>query len=117
MIIFNQILHNYTKLLKSKLHYCIGFAIIVLFSIILFSSNNSRRSIGRFLTNLHPSSTANDFICPLRGDKWIVVTTIFYPTPAIYKFLTLTTPWNLIGVLHEKTILRTAERIELSSGS
>jgi hypothetical protein len=115
MIIFNQILHNYTKLLKSKLHYCIGFAIIVLFSIILFSSNNSRRSIGRFLTNLYRASSASDFICPLRGDKWIVVTTIFYPTPAIYKFLTLTTPWNLIVIGDKKTPKDWLEHLSINS--
>jgi hypothetical protein len=41
--------------------------------------------------------------CPIRGDKWIVVTTIFYPTPAIHKFLTLTTHWNLIVIADKKT--------------
>jgi hypothetical protein len=39
----------------------------------------------------------------LQGDKWIVVTTIFYPTSAIYKFLTLTTHWNLIVIGDKKT--------------
>jgi len=39
----------------------------------------------------------------LKGDKWIVVTTIFYPTPSIDKFLKLTTPWNLIVIADKKT--------------
>ncbi|CAF4821194.1 unnamed protein product [Rotaria sp. Silwood1] len=35
--------------------------------------------------NRHSRSIINDFICFLQEDKWIVVTTIFYPTKAIIE--------------------------------
>ena len=98
MIIFNQLSYCYTKLFKNKLCYYLCFVVIGLLSINLFVSENNKISIVSSLINLYPSPTVNDFICPIRGDKWIVVTTIFYPTPAIYKFLSLTTKWNLIVV-------------------
>jgi hypothetical protein len=53
--------------------------------------------------------------CPLRGEKWIVVTTIFYPTPAIDKFLTLTTHWNLIVIADQKTPKDWLERLTINS--
>ena len=45
----------------------------------------------------------NPMVCSLRGDRWIVITTIFYPTAAVHKFLQLTTPWNLIVIADRKT--------------
>ncbi|CAF1675077.1 unnamed protein product [Rotaria magnacalcarata] len=39
----------------------------------------------------------------MRGEKWIVITSIFYPTLAIHKFLNLTTHWNLIVIGDRKT--------------
>jgi hypothetical protein len=39
----------------------------------------------------------------LYGDKWIVVTSILYPTAAIHRFLNLTTKWNLIIIGDKKT--------------
>nr|ACC43950.1 unknown [Philodina roseola] len=54
---------------------------------------------------LRPAERKNlkPFSCPIRGDRWIIVTSIFYPTPSIYKFLNLTTEWNLIVVADRKT--------------
>ncbi|CAF1604673.1 unnamed protein product, partial [Adineta ricciae] len=49
------------------------------------------------------SEQPSTYQCPIRGDKWIVITTIHYPTPAIHKFLNLTTPWNLIVIADRKT--------------
>lgn len=46
---------------------------------------------------------SNPFICPILGDKWIIVTTIFYPSPSIHKFLQLKSPWNLIVIGDRKT--------------
>ena len=46
---------------------------------------------------------SNPFVCPIQGDKWIIVTTIFYPTPAVHKFLELKSPWNLIVIGDRKT--------------
>ncbi len=57
----------------------------------------------------------NPFQCPLRGEKWIVVTSIFYPTPAIYKFLTLRTHWNLIVIGDRKTPKDWLERLTINS--
>ncbi|CAF1042237.1 unnamed protein product [Didymodactylos carnosus] len=41
--------------------------------------------------------------CSTRGDKWIVITTIFYPTPAIRKFLSLSSDWKLMIIGDRKT--------------
>jgi hypothetical protein len=48
-------------------------------------------------------AASSPFVCPLLGDKWIVVTSIFYPTPAIHKFLQLKSPWNLIVIADRQT--------------
>ncbi|CAF1151388.1 unnamed protein product [Rotaria sordida] len=72
-------------------------------SITLFVFGNDKQSTMTPLINRHSQSIINDFICPLQGDKWIIVTTIFYPTKAIYKFLNLTTQWNLIVIGDQKT--------------
>jgi hypothetical protein len=115
MIIFNQISYYYTKLFKNKLHYYFCFAVIALLSINLFVSENNKISIVRSLINLYSSPTVNDSICPIRGDKWIVITTIFYPTPAIYKFLNLTTKWNLIIIADKKTPNDWLQHLSLNS--
>jgi hypothetical protein len=57
----------------------------------------------------------NTFQCPLQGEKWIVVTTIFYPTSAIYKFLTLTTQWNLVVIADRKTPEDWLQRLTINS--
>ena len=49
------------------------------------------------------SQIASRITCPIRGDKWIVITSIFYPTQAIYRFLALRTPWNVIIIGDRKT--------------
>ena len=43
------------------------------------------------------------FICPFRADRWIVLTTIFYPTLAIEKFLRLNSSWSLVVIADRKT--------------
>lgn len=43
------------------------------------------------------------YTCSLRGTRWIVVTTIFYPTAAIHKFLNLSVSWNLVVIADRKT--------------
>jgi hypothetical protein len=55
------------------------------------------------ISSLVSSEKAASFDCPLRGEHWIVVTSILYPTPAIRKFLNLTTRWNLIVIGDRKT--------------
>jgi len=63
-------------------------------------SQTSARSL---LSTIWSKEQSKPFQCPIQGDKWIVVTTIFYPTPAIHKFLSLTSHWNLIVVADKKT--------------
>jgi hypothetical protein len=46
---------------------------------------------------------SSSFICPIQGDKWIIITTIFYPTSAVHKFLELKSPWDLIAIGDRKT--------------
>lgn len=57
----------------------------------------------QFTFSLWNKEQTQTFQCPIQGDKWIVITTIFYPTPAIYKFLHLVSSWNLIVVADKKT--------------
>ncbi|CAF1220755.1 unnamed protein product, partial [Didymodactylos carnosus] len=53
---------------------------------------------------IHASARiTQSYNCTLRGDKWIIITTIFHPTLAIRKFLLLSTPWNLIVIGDRKT--------------
>ena len=76
--------------------------ILMLFSILFFFFGMKNQIlITGFNSETLPALSA--YNCPLKGDKWIVVTTIFYPTPAIYKFLNLTTHWNLVIVGDRKT--------------
>ena len=84
---------------------CIIFFLI---TISLFSVNDVGNLLLQTNTDLvsfplRDSKRIHSFQCPLHGDKWIVVTTIFYPTLAIYKFLNLTTQWNLIVIGDRKT--------------
>lgn len=51
----------------------------------------------------------------MHGDNWIIVTSIFYPTPAIYKFLNLTTQWNLIVIGDRKTPADWLSRLVMNS--
>lgn len=41
--------------------------------------------------------------CPIQGDRWVVITTILYPTIAIKKLLNLATKWNVIVIGDRKT--------------
>ena len=76
----------------------------VLFFIAFLLSINIHKSLVRiWQTELYSHANYSPYLCPIRGDKWIVITTIHYPTPAIYKFLNLTTPWNLIVIADRKT--------------
>jgi hypothetical protein len=49
------------------------------------------------------TKSSSSFICPIQGDKWIIITTIFYPTEAVHKFLQLKSPWNLVVIADRKT--------------
>ena len=48
----------------------------------------------------HIRSSLNNRLCT--NKKWIVLTTIFYPTPAVERFLTLD-EWKLIVIGDRKT--------------
>ena len=50
-----------------------------------------------------PSLTTDAFVCSIQAERWIVITSIFYPTTAVEAFLQLTPPWNLIVVADRKT--------------
>ncbi|CAF1129118.1 unnamed protein product [Rotaria magnacalcarata] len=56
----------------------------------------------KFISSFQITRT-KPFICPIQGDKWIVITTIFYPTIAVHKFLELKSQWNLIVIGDRKT--------------
>ena len=99
----NQTQHYWMKLYKNQRHYCFCYMILALCTIGFFFFGSDKIPITDRLFNSYSSSTSNDYICPIQGEKWIVVTTIFYPTVAIHKFLNLSTHWNLIVVADKKT--------------
>ncbi len=74
--------------------------LLVLYYFVRSSSNTRSIAETSSLLNLKKSP---HFVCSLRGKTWIVITSIFYPTPAIHKFLNLTTQWNLIVIGDRKT--------------
>lgn len=90
----------------------LGIVLSILFllaSLLFFSCNDmgeflmvqSNADFGVF--PLWKTNRLQPFSCPIQGERWIVVTTIFYPTPAIYKFLDLSSPWNLVVIADRKT--------------
>jgi hypothetical protein len=98
----------------------IGCAIFLVLYILSFSIKNNGHSL---LLQLNPRTSfsflntqrMNTFECPLEGEQWIVVTTIFYPTSAIYKFLNLTTQWNLVVIADRKTPEDWLKRLTINS--
>lgn len=48
-------------------------------------------------------SPSPSFVCPIRDERWIVITSIFYPTAAVERFLQLSLAWSLIVVADRKT--------------
>ncbi|CAF4258765.1 unnamed protein product, partial [Adineta steineri] len=97
-------IHDRTKDIQNRRFSWLTFVIFLLFTITLFFCNDIKKSIRTlYQINQHSQPITNSLICPIRGDKWIVVTTINYPTFSIHKFLNLTTNWNLIVIADKKT--------------
>ncbi|CAF4062170.1 unnamed protein product, partial [Rotaria sp. Silwood1] len=63
-----------------------------------------KRKVYQHNSNLHYSSVEikANYTCSVQGDKWIIITTIAYPTQAIERFLSLR-EWNLMIVGDRKT--------------
>jgi hypothetical protein len=101
MTTINQMRKYFVKLHQKILCSCL-LHVLVLFSIVSFFFHIKNPTLIP-ISQQHSLSFLTGSICPLQGDKWIVVTTIFYPTSAIYKFLNLTTHWNLIVIGDKKT--------------
>ena len=80
--------------------FVIGIGVFTLIADLIHTSKINFSSI---VTTKSGTEASESFVCPFRGDKWIVVTSIFYPTAAIHKFLNLTTPWYLIVIGDRKT--------------
>jgi hypothetical protein len=98
----DQTKNHYIQLYNEK-HGYIFYCIILFFSITLLFFGTFTKPYPKLLTFQRSPSVVDHSVCSLKGDKWIVITTIFYPTPAIYKFLNLTTHWNLIVIGDKKT--------------
>jgi hypothetical protein len=98
----------------------VGCVILLGLYISSFSIKNHGNSLllqlnSRITFSFLNTKRMNTFQCPLQGEKWIVVTTIFYPTSAIYKFLNLTTQWNLVVIADRKTPEDWLERLTINS--
>lgn len=95
---------------RGRCRVMIVVALMMLLVLILSSLFHEDRSLV-FLARIlfHPSESSHlqnqstRFLCPFRADRWIVITTIFYPTPAIEKFLALKSSWNLVVIADQKT--------------
>ena len=107
----DQYKEPYWNRLRRQLPYIVFFFFVAT----LFSFGTVRKSTIHNFIDPHSRSVINNYICPLKGDKWIVVTTIFYPTPSIDKFLKLTTPWNLIVIADKKTPTDWLEHLTFNS--
>ena len=90
MTIINQTVNDYIKLYKNIRCIHLLYIVLILSSITLFLFGIFQKLNIDRVFHQYSRSVVNDFICPIQENKWIVVTTIFYPTPAIYKFLNLT---------------------------
>ena len=73
-------------------------------------------TIGIGSTRIIDSKKASPFVCSTSGKYWIVVTSIQYPTLAIYKFLNLTTRWNLVVIGDRLRVLFLTIEDQLSLG-
>ena len=102
------------------------FVLIILCSIplLFYMSSISIKNIREFLSSqkislaIFPRSKTPEptpLECPINGDKWIVVTTIFYPTEAIHRFLTLKSYWNLIVIADRKTPKDWIQRLTINT--
>lgn len=97
-----------TKQLQKKncYNYLLHTIIFILITLLVFVCSYKSKTVN--FNGQHRSLFLSNVTCPIQGDKWIVVTTIFYPTPAIHKFLSLTSHWNLIVVADKKNTQRLA---------
>ena len=77
--------NRFSKLCNRKYQYSLFSSILVVSIIALFFTEIQNPILPFFIDQNTPSITY-DYVCPFEGDKWIVITTIFYPTPAIHKF-------------------------------
>jgi hypothetical protein len=102
MITNDQKQNHHIQLFNEKHCYILCFIVLSL-SITLLFCGTGTKPYANLLTVRRLPSFVDHFVCSLKGDKWIVITTIFYPTPAIYRFLNLTTHWNLIVIGDKKT--------------
>ncbi len=115
MTIINQTVDHYIKLYKNIRCIHLFYIVLILSSITLFLFGIFEKLTIDRVFHQYSRSVVNDYICPLHGNKWIVVTTIFYPTPAIYKFLNLNTHWNLIVIGDKKTPKDWLEHLTINS--
>lgn len=92
----------------SRLLIIILVCIVIYFSVVRRESSTSD-------PNRHVPSTRKGIECSLVGANWIVVTTIFYPSDAIHRFLTLKSQWNLIVIADQKTPTDWLQRLNSSS--
>jgi hypothetical protein len=111
----NLLENHYIKFFKERRRYILFYSVLGLFSFSLSFFGTIRNRTITPLLNQHTRSFIDDPLCTLQGDKWIVITTIFYPTPAIYKFLSLYTHWNLIIIGDEKTPKDWLQRLTIKS--
>ncbi len=102
MTTINRIEHYDKTLYNNKIRRFHVYVVFVLLIITSFFFGFKKTIISGGI-NQYLRPPVNNYSCPLRGEKWIVVTTIFYPTPAISKFLNLITHWNLIVIGDKKT--------------
>ncbi len=104
---------RFSKLCSNKYQYSL-FCIILIFCIItIFMTETKDPPI--IYIDQEASFIRTDRICPFKGEKWIVITTINYPTPAIDKFLTLSPEWNLIVIADQKTPKDWLQHLTISS--
>ena len=103
--------------LNAKKCFCIILPVIITLVHIATYSSVLRNKSSIFEQDTHSLSTREDSQCTLVGPKWIVVTTIFYPTDSIHRFLTLQSHWNLIIIADRKTPTDWLQRLNTTFSS
>ena len=103
--------------LNARKCFCIILSFILTLICIVIYSSALRSKIITLRLTAYSSLTHTGFECPFVGTNWIVVTTIFYPTDSIHRFLTLKSHWNLIIIADRKTPTDWLQRLNTTSSS
>lgn len=89
-----------------KLYVCTAISIVIFVMTCVYLMVSAHLNSTKWMgpdTSFRSSPVKREVRCYLNGSRWIIVTTIFYPTEAIHKFLRLKSIWNVLVIGDRKT--------------